>query len=717
MQEAKQTRTSCDDALTEEALRGLAFAVTGNPRLKAGASAEAHASDAVNEILAFYHEKPLDLPKGRDPLAALREERNVALRPVRLEGEWYKSAVGPYLGETLDGRKVALIPKRGHYEYFDVALGGRVRVNAQTAANLKVEALCLYIPLPDGPIAVRHLVVHLAKSLSVWEYALIVGATLLATAVAMVVPAMTQLVFAGLIPSQSAGLVAPVLTLLVFSALSTNLVGIVRTQATGMVMTRASASLQAAAMARAMSMPASFYRDYAAGDIATRLSSVDKLTSTLINAVFSTGLTGIFSVVYLFQVAAYTPELLFPAVLVLSVKTAYAVACVVVGTRISNRRMQIESRLSGETLTMMNGIQKIRSTGAERRVFARWAGLYRQSAELAYRPPKLLLYRSAVASFITVMGLVLFYFVAAQAGTTTANYMAFNSAYGMVAGSFASLTSLAAAIAEFRPMLTMIKPLLQTEPEIETSHTAPASISGKISLSHVSFRYDPSGPMLVDDLCLDIEPGDYVAIVGGTGCGKSTVMRLMLGFEKPEKGAVYYDGIDLSTINLRSLRQKTGTVLQNGQLLQGSIFSNLAVAHPQLTAEQAWEALEAAYLAEDVRRMPMGLNTILGENGAGLSGGQKQRLLIARALADKPSVVFMDEATSALDNVAQAHTARSLDALGCTRVVIAHRLSTIQNCRRIVMLEGGKIVEDGTFEELVALGGRFAALVERQRLD
>jgi len=194
-------------------------------------------------------------------------------------------------------------------------------------------------------------------------------------------------------------------------------------------------------------------------------------------------------------------------------------------------------------------------------------------------------------------------------------------------------------------------------------------------------------------------------------------MRLMLGFEKPEQGAIYYDDHDMKSLNLRGLRRRIGTVLQNGQLMQGSIFTNLSIVKPDMTEDEAWEALEKAGLAEDVRRMPMKLNTMLGENGAGISGGQRQRLLIARSMVGRPSIIFMDEATSALDNVAQAHAVRSLDALNCTRVVIAHRLSTIQNCSRIVVLDGGRIVEDGTYNELIALNGRFAHLVARQRLD
>lgn len=683
----------------------------------AGEQAEAARLRCVNELLSFLGQGPLDVPGGRNALDRALESRGISSRPVNLEGEWYRDAIGPYLGEMTDGSPVALLPVRGHYEFTDPESGRRVRVGRRTATCLKPQARCFYVPLPDGRISIRHLLMHLLKAISVWEYALLVGATALAAIIAMTVPAMTNVVFAGLVPSQDLGLVLPVLTLLLFSAFSTTLVNIVRSLAVGVVQTRAGSSLQAAAMARAMSMPASFFRTYPAGEISSRLDSINQLTQAMVNAVFSTGLTGAFSVVYILQIGAYAPQLAAPAIGVLVVKTAYAGFCIYLGTRISNRRMQKEGELAGATVSMINGIQKIRAAGAERRMFERWRSSYDEIAELKYRIPKVLLYHQAVTSFITLAGLALIYSIAATTGVTTANYMAFNSAYGMVSGAFASLTGIASTVADFGPMLNMMRPILETEPETDAGKSAPPHVSGRISVSHVSFRYEADAPLLLDDISLDIEPGEYLAIVGGTGCGKSTLMRLMLGFEQPERGAVYYDGRNLSEISLRALRREMGTVMQNGQLLQGSLFSNLAVTRPNLTETEAWEALELAGLAEDVRKMPMKLNTVLGEGGAGISGGQRQRLLIARALVGKPSVVFMDEATSALDNVAQAHAARSLDELACTRVVIAHRLSTIQNCSRIIMLEDGKIVEDGTYEELLAQNGAFAALVKRQMLE
>ena len=708
-------RAQMDDAQLEAAYRDLAATVTGKTADGFRTDGQ-QAASALGEILAFYRQ-PTEIPDVADPVAWAADTLNIASRTVVLEDGWYQDAIGPYLGKTLDGRTVAILPKRNHYEYFDAAQGRRIRVNRQTAANLQEEALYFYIPLPAGKLTLRDLYRYMLKALTPWDYVQLIGATALASVLAMTLPAMTQLVFSGLIPSGQVSLVLPVLFLLVFSVTSTHLVNILKTLAVGVVNIRAGASLQSAAMARVMAMPAGFFKEHASGEIAAQLGSIDNLTASTVKAVFSSGLTGLFSLIYIAQISAFAPALAVPAVIVLALKTALSLVCVFIGVKRANQRVKKQSKLSGNMLTILNGIQKIRLSGAEKRIFTKWANDYKDVADLTYRLPKILLYRQPLMGFISLLGLVIIYYAAAASGVSAANYMAFSSAYGMVSGAFTALISIVTVITDFGPMLNMMKPILETAPEIEPGKIVPKQLSGKISVSHVSFRYNKDGPMLLDDVTLDIAPGEYLAIVGATGCGKSTLMRLMLGFEKPEQGAIYYDDQDMKSLSLRGLRRKIGTVLQNGQLLSGSIFSNLSIVKPDMTDEDAWDALEKAGLAEDVRRMPMKLNTMLGENGAGLSGGQRQRLLIARSLVGNPKVVFMDEATSALDNVAQAHAVRSLDALNCTRVVIAHRLSTIQNCSRIVVLEGGRLVEDGTYDELIALNGRFAALVARQRLD
>ena len=263
----------------------------------------------------------------------------------------------------------------------------------------------------------------------------------------------------------------------------------------------------------------------------------------------------------------------------------------------------------------------------------------------------------------------------------------------------------------------MVEPIMKTVPETLSNKKQVSTLEGAIEVSNLSFKYADNMPFVLDGVSLKIEPGEYVAIVGTTGCGKSTLMRQMLGFEKPTSGSIFYDGVDLASVDARSVRRNVGVVMQNGDLFAGDMFSNITIMNPRASIEDAWEAAELAGIADDIRKMPMGMQTLVSEGGGGVSGGQRQRLLIARAVCGKPRILMLDEATSALDNIAQRHVSDALADLNCTRIVIAHGLSTIREADRIIMLDGGHIVEDGSYDELVALGGRFADLVERQQLD
>ena len=385
--------------------------------------------------------------------------------------------------------------------------------------------------------------------------------------------------------------------------------------------------------------------------------------------------------------------------------------------KISTEQMTLSGRESGMTYALITGIQKIKLAGAEKRAFARWGNLYAQSAKMTYDPPMFLKLNSVISLAISLTGTLVMYYMSVRAGLSVADYYAFNTAYGMVSGAFLSLAGIALSAAQIRPVLTMVQPFFDAVPEVSDGKQVIERLSGGIELNNVSFRYNENMPLILDDLSLKIRPGQYVAIVGRTGCGKSTLLRLLLGFEKPQKGAIYYDGKDLERIDLRSLRRRIGVVMQNGKLFQGDIYSNIVISAPWLSQQDAWEAAELTGIAEDIRRMPMGMNTVISEGSGGISGGQRQRLMIARAIAPKPKILMFDEATSALDNITQKKVSESLDRLKCTRIVIAHRLSTIRQCDRILVLDQGKIVEDGTYDELIASDGFFAELVARQRLD
>ena len=379
--------------------------------------------------------------------------------------------------------------------------------------------------------------------------------------------------------------------------------------------------------------------------------------------------------------------------------------------------MEKGSKLNGLSFALVSGVQKIKMAGAEKRAFAKWAQSYAETSAPSYNPPVLIKANAAISCAISLVGTIILYSLAVQTRVSPSEYIAFNSAFGAVTGAFASLTGIALSLARIRPILEMAEPILKTKPETGEERSMVTRLGGSIELSNVCFRYNDHMPYVIDGLDLKIRAGEYVAIVGTTGCGKSTLLRLLLGFETPEKGAVYYDGKDLAKLDLRSLRRHIGTVTQNGTLFQGDIYSNIVISAPQLSLDEAWEAAEIAGIADDIRAMPMGMQTVISEGQGGISGGQKQRLMIARAVAPRPKILLFDEATSALDNKTQKKVSDALDALKCTRIVIAHRLSTIRNCDRILVLSGGKIRESGTYDELIAQKGFFAELVERQRLD
>jgi ABC-type bacteriocin/lantibiotic exporter with double-glycine peptidase domain len=413
----------------------------------------------------------------------------------------------------------------------------------------------------------------------------------------------------------------------------------------------------------------------------------------------------------------FAPALVGPALLIVLVQLAMTVITGLMQIKLNRRSMKLGAKLSGLTFASFSGIQKIKLTGAERRIFTKWADAYKQGAELSYNPPSFIKLQSIIAGLISLAGTIILYYSAAVSAVSVADYMAFNASYGMVSGAIMALAGITTTFANIKPLMEMVEPILKEVPETGEAKRTISRLSGNIEINNVSFRYNKEMPYVLSDISLKIRPGQYIALVGKTGCGKSTLMRLLLGFETPQRGAIYYDGQDIARLDLRSLRQNIGSVMQIGQLFSGDIFANIVVTAPWLSMDDAWQAAELAGIADDIRAMPMGMHTMISEGSGGISGGQRQRILIARAIVAKPRILIFDEATSALDNISQKHVSEALDSLHCTRIVIAHRLSTIRHCDRIIVLEGGNIREDGSYDELIARGGYFAELVKRQRLD
>ena len=681
------------------------------------------AKEAIDDILKFYHQKPVEIP---DTIRDVNDQLEYVLRPtglmtreVELEEGWQNDAYGPMLGYLKEaGTAVALLPGTIYGYYFkDPATGKRTRITRKTARLFSREALCFYQPLPMKKLGIPDMLKYMKNSITHGDLVVIVLATLAVQLVGMIEPRVYSLVTGKILEGHNMNLMAGVGVFLLTSAFAAQLIGLVRSLLMQRINTKTSQAVQASVMMRILSLPVSFFRRYSSGELSSRAGSVNSLCSMMLNNILSIGLSSLLSLLYVAQIFSFAPALVWPSLLIILATVVMSLAVSFVQIGISRKRMKLSAEEHGMGYAILNGIQKIRLSGSEKRIFARWGRLYAKGAQLEYNPPLFLKINTVITTAISLIGTIVLYYLAIQTNVGVSQYYAFTAAYGRVMGAFSALAGIAVSVASIRPVLEMAEPILKAEPELAADKQPVDRVTGHIEMSHVSFRYEENTPYVLNDLSLDIKAGEYVAIVGRTGCGKSTLVRLLLGFEKPEQGGIFYDRHDLNSIDPRSLRKHIGVVIQNGQLFQGDIFSNITISAPDLTLDEAWEAAEMAGIAQDIRDMPMGMQTLISEGQGGISGGQKQRLMIARAVAPKPSILIFDEATSALDNKTQKQVSGALDKLNCTRIVIAHRLSTIRNCDRILVMDKGTIIEEGTYDDLIAQNGHFAELVARQRLD
>ena len=713
-------RLASDQEILEDSFLRLAGVVLDEKAAQRLQDERLIVKEALDSILKYYHEKPVELPEN---VKNIGEQLDYVLRPtglmirdVELTEGWQYDAYGPMLGFFREsGNAVALLPNLfGTYWFSDPATGKMSVVTKKNAGLFEMEAFCFYQSLPMKPLGIPDLILYMKNSISNSDFLQIALATLVVTLVGTIEPKVYSLVTGKILMNKQASVLIGMMAFLVSAAFASQMLSMVRSLLMERINTKTSLAVEASVMMRILSLPVNFFRKFSSGELSSRAQSVNSLCNMLLDNFMSVGLTSLMSLIYIMQIFSFARVLVVPSIIIILSTVIIGIVASLMQIDISRRRMKIAAEESGMAFAMLNGIQKIRLSGSEKRVFARWAQKYSEDARLQYNPPLFIKLNSVLVTAISLIGTIILYYLAVRYGVSVSDYVGFNAAYGMVMGAFSSLTSIALSIAGIRPVLEMAEPILKAEPEVAADKEMVTRVSGSIEVNHVSFRYEENTPYVLKDLSLKIKAGEYVAIVGRTGCGKSTLIRLLLGFEKPETGAVYYDRRDLASLDPRSLRKQIGVVIQNGQLFQGDIFSNITISAPQLTLADAWEAAETAGIAQDIRDMPMGMQTVISEGQGGVSGGQKQRLMIARAIAPKPRILIFDEATSALDNKTQKQVSDALDRLKSTRIVIAHRLSTIKNCDRILVMDQGAIIEEGTYNELIEKKGAFAELVARQ---
>ena len=718
-----ETRRRLDSELVDRSYAELAASVSGPSNAPGFRPSDLEMADgAVRTCLRHCGVEAGPVPEGlTDPeerLGWLCAPSGTMRRDVHLDGAWYQNAVGVMLGHLDTGEPVALLPGAlGGYYYHDPSTGRRCAVNAESASHIRQDAVLFYRPLPQGSLDVRDLLLFLVRVFDRSDYLFVFVAALATTLVGLLPAWANQLAFGTVVPSGQVSLIAPIGALLVGVSVSRVLMGACRNLVMTRVTTKLRIACEAATFSRVLLLPASFFKEYESGELASRVSQVTVLMQLLTSLLLGAGLTTILSLVYVVQIAAYAPMLVAPALIATLLQAALTIVVTFVSARRQRVAMEASAGLSGLVTSLLGGIQKIKLAGAEDRAFAKWAHNYSGYARAAYNQPVVERALPALVSLIGALGAIVIYYLAGSGAVSVADYLAFNVAYGQVTGAIMGLASMAGQVAQIGPLLNMVRPILDAVPEAADDRPSVESLSGAIEVSGVSFRYEENAPYILRNLSFKVRPGEYVALVGRSGCGKSTIMRLLLGFEKPERGSIMFGAYDASRVDLRSLRQHIGTVMQDGKLFLGDIASNITIASPGATIDDAWEAAEVAGIADDIRRMPMGMQTLLSEGAGGISGGQRQRIMIARAVCGKRRILMLDEATSALDNLTQQHVADALAGLRCTRIVVAHRLSTVRHCDRILVVDGGRIAEEGTYDELIERGGIFADLVARQRLE
>ena len=717
-----RSRIIADEDVFSDAFVSLSEVVMGKELFDLFSAKKAESSTkALTAVLEYYGiHKTIEIPESiTDPDERLNyviAPEGIMRRGVVLTDKWYKNAFGAFIGTLDDGTTIALIPGFRGYHWVNSITGEKVKITAKNASRISPDAVCFYAPLPQDKITVKDLLRHVLRSLSAWDFLKIVLCALVTTLLSMIVPRTTQYIYNDIVLQPDLLPLLATATLLICADISRLLVDSAKTIILSGISIMTDASITSTVMMRVLNLPLSFFRETSAGELYSRMSCASRLCSTILRTILSGCLTVLMSLMYFRQIFSFSSSLVGPSLMVVLTLTVYSVIVVFVQASVTRDRMEASASESGFMFSMISGMQKIRLAGAERRIFSQWAEHYKKTAKYTYSPPLIVKYNTTITMLINLVGTGFIYFAAYKNGILPAQYMAFIAAYALLSGAFSSLTASAMEFASVPPILKFVDPIFDVKPEVNSNQRIVPSLSGKIEVSGVSFRYKDNDPLVLDNLSLRINPGDYVAIVGKSGCGKSTLMRLLLGFEKPQQGSISYDSLDITTIDPRSLRRHIGCVMQNAGLFTGSLRSNITVSAPLATDEEVWRAVRIAGLEEDIKRMPMGLHTMVSESSPGISGGQKQRVMIARAIATDPDILFFDEATSALDNYTQKIVADSLAALNCTRVVVAHRLSTVRSCSRIIMLDGGRIIEDGTYDELIAKDGEFAKLVRRQQI-
>lgn len=671
-----------------------------------------------------------EMVKKLDQLALLHrlaQKGGMSLRLVALEKDWYTGDSGVMVGYYGEKKELAaFIPEASiGYRLVTQRNPRGIPVTEEVASQIDKDAFLCYAGLPARQIGMGDFLKFCLRQSREWDWRTILLASLVAGLIPIVTPIITETMFQDIIPILDREGLATIAQVAIVTGFTTATLSVVRSIALLRFSVHIDMAGEAALLGRILTLPTRFFREFQSGNLASRMQGLTQIQTLLVGEMVPLVLNFLFAFWSVLLMCWYSLKLTAVA---FGIWAVYMVVMAWLLKRLTvfQRNMtDAKNKTAGILGQIFTGLAKFRMRGAESEAYRLWGEQFAKEWTWSYAARQQKNHTAVLTAVQPILlSLALYYLVfndiagaMAEGKTegiiTSATFIAFQTAYTAFNVAMAAAIPALEELSVIRPLLENLTPILAAEPEVSEDKTESDVLTGAIEVRHLTFSYREDTPNVIDDMSFRIAAGEHVAIVGKSGCGKSTLIRLLLGFEVPKSGAVYYDGQDLSELSIPSVRSQLGVVLQGGQLMAGDIFHNI-VGTANLTLDDAWAAAKAAGVDEDIRQMPMQMQTVISEGSTNISGGQRQRILIARALAMKPSIVIFDEATSALDNRTQAIVTESLDRMRATRLVVAHRLSTIRNADRIIVLDGGHIAESGTFHELVAKGGLFASFVKRQ---
>lgn len=650
-------------------------------------------------------------------LEKIAEYAQFRFRLVRLSAKWWETDNGPLLAFKKEGHlPCALIPNRnGQYQLIDPKNPVPQLMTPELAETLSEEAYFFYRTLPNKSLRLFDIWLFV-KPLIKKEIGKIILTASAVALISLITPIATSNLFSYVIPNSDISVLSQWIIVMLTTTIATLAFSTSQFLVLIRLRFRLNIALESATWDRLLHLPLSFFRQFSAGDLSQRSEGIDLMQQALTEVITSHLINSIFAFIPFILMLYYDWLLSLYMLMFMVLFTGLYILAYRLQLKYQRGLLKAQGLLTGQVLQLLTSISKLRATCKEEKAFKHCMQQLTDTVTNFYRSGMLSAKMNVFTGMMTIISTVIVFGIAFAQGDKLSfgHFIGFFAAFGLFSAALFSITQDILRVIATIPLYERIKSFYITSPEIMQGGIDPGQLTGKINVENVNFSYQPEISLL-QDISLEINPGEFVAIVGVSGAGKTTLVRLLLGLMTPSSGRILYDGYDLVTLNLKLLRNQIGVVLQNDSLLAATVFENISGSQI-LTLEQAWHYARLAGFDKDIEAMPMGMQTFVMESGKTFSGGQRQRLMLARALARNPRILILDEAMNALDNATQIVVQKHLAELKLARIIVTHRLSSIRLADRIYVIDQGKVVQSGKYKFLSLEEGVFADLITRSQI-